>query len=105
MNTSESSQLALVAPSDWRELASRDADGLAVTLLWSKASNQVKVAVADTRLDEAFEVEVAGACGLLPPLRVRRARSGRRPRRRVLFPAPVDLRGHACRHSRIRGRP
>ena len=61
MNTSESSQLALVAPSDWRELASRDADGLAVTLLWSKASNQVKVAVADTRLDEAFEVEVAGA--------------------------------------------
>jgi hypothetical protein len=64
MNTSESSQLALVAPSDWRELASREADGLAVTLLWSKASNQVKVAVADTRSDEAFEVEVAGADAL-----------------------------------------
>ena len=61
MSSLESSQLALVASSSWRELASREADGLAVTLLWSKTSNKVKVTVADTRLDEAFEVEVAGA--------------------------------------------
>ena len=59
MSSFESSQLALVALTDWRELASREADGLSVTLLWSKTGNKVKVTVADARLDEAFEVEVA----------------------------------------------
>jgi hypothetical protein len=50
--------------SDWTELASRDNDGLEVTLLWSKTANGVKVAVADTKLDEQFEFDVAGADAL-----------------------------------------
>jgi hypothetical protein len=60
MKTSRSSAERVVF-SGWTELASREADGLAVTLLWSRTSNRVKVSVADERLDEAFEVEVAGA--------------------------------------------
>lgn len=46
---------------DWRELASRDGDGLAVFLLWSKAAGRVKVTVADSRLDETFELDIAAA--------------------------------------------
>ena len=43
---------------DWRELASREGDGLAVTLLWDKATDRVKVAVADATLDEVH-IDVA----------------------------------------------
>jgi hypothetical protein len=49
---------------DWRELASRGGDGLEITLLWSKATGVVKVAVADSRCDEEFEFEVGGADAL-----------------------------------------
>jgi hypothetical protein len=52
---------APVAIDDWRELASRDGDGLEISLLWSKAADQVKVTVADSRLDESFELDIAGA--------------------------------------------
>jgi hypothetical protein len=45
---------------DWSELASREADGLAVSLLWNKATNRVKVSVADASLDEEFHIDVAG---------------------------------------------
>ena len=55
---------AHVAIDDWRELASRDSDGLEVSLLWSKATDRVKVTVADSRLDESFELDVAGADAL-----------------------------------------
>jgi hypothetical protein len=48
------------AVDDWRELASREADGLAVSLLWSKATDRVKVAVADATLDEEVHIDVAG---------------------------------------------
>jgi hypothetical protein len=48
------------AINDWRELASREADGLAVSLLWSKATDQVKVSVTDATLDEEFHINVAG---------------------------------------------
>ena len=49
---------------DWRELAGRECDGLAVSLSWSKATGRVKLAVADSRLDDEFELEVAGADAL-----------------------------------------
>jgi hypothetical protein len=48
----------------WKELAGRENEGLAVSLLWSKSADRVKVAVADARLDEQFEFDVAGADAL-----------------------------------------
>ena len=50
----------LAAAGDWRELASRDTDGLAVSLLWNAATDRVKVTVADSRLDEEFELHDRG---------------------------------------------
>jgi hypothetical protein len=48
----------------WTELASRESDGLAVTLLWDPATDQVKVTVSDSRLDHDFELNVRGADAL-----------------------------------------
>ncbi len=48
----------------WSELAVRENDGLAVSLLWSRASGRVKVAVVDGHLDEQFEFHVPGADAL-----------------------------------------
>lgn len=45
----------------WSELAVRENDGLAVSLLWSRATGRVKVAVVDAQLDEQFELHVPGA--------------------------------------------
>ncbi len=45
---------------DWKELASRGADGLAVSLLWSKTTDRVRVTVADERFDEEFDLDVPG---------------------------------------------
>lgn len=53
-----------LSTSDWRELALRDADGLEVSLLWSRSADRVKVTVADLRLDMRFELDVAGADAL-----------------------------------------
>jgi len=50
--------------SDWRELAGRENEGLEISLFWSKTAGRVKVAVADVRLDEQFEFDVAGADAL-----------------------------------------
>ena len=50
--------------SDWRELAGRENEGLEISLLWSKTTGRVKVAVTDARLDEQFEFDVAGADAL-----------------------------------------
>ena len=52
---------AHLAIDDWQELASRDGDGLEIALLWSKTADRVKVTVADSRLDESFELDIAGA--------------------------------------------
>ena len=41
---------------DWTELASRQNDGLAISLLWSRAADRVKVLVADRQ--ESFELHV-----------------------------------------------
>ena len=68
----------------WSELAVRESDGLAVSLLWSRATGRVKVAVVDAHLDEQFEIHVRGR---------------RRARR---LPPPVRLRGGARRLLRRR---
>jgi hypothetical protein len=49
---------------DWKELAGRENEGLEVSLLWSKSTDRVKVAVADARLDQQFQFDVAGADAL-----------------------------------------
>lgn len=61
MSGAQLTDTAHVAIDDWRELASRDGDGLEISLLWSKAADRVKVTVSDSRLDESFELDVAGA--------------------------------------------
>ena len=48
----------------WSELAVRENDGLAVSLLWNSATGRVKVAVADAWLDEHFEIDVPRADAL-----------------------------------------
>jgi hypothetical protein len=41
----------------WRtELASRESNGITVTLLWSRSTNLVTVAVADAANDDYFEL-------------------------------------------------
>ena len=47
-----------------RELDRRSGDGIEVRLLWSPGTNQVLVAVADTRSGESFELRVTGADAL-----------------------------------------
>jgi hypothetical protein len=49
---------------NWTELAVRENEGLAVSLLWSRSAGRVRVAVADARLDEELEFDVAGADAL-----------------------------------------
>jgi hypothetical protein len=53
-----------VQRSAWTELASREADGLLVSLFWSSEGDGVKVAVADTRLRTRYEFAVASNCAL-----------------------------------------
>lgn len=48
-------------PAAWRELASREGDGLTVGLFWCKATNRVRVTVDDARADETFELDVENA--------------------------------------------
>ena len=49
---------------DWSELAIREGDGLEISLLWSKSAGRVKVTVLDQRLEEYFDIHVAGAQAL-----------------------------------------
>jgi len=42
---------------DWTELASRENDGLAIGLFWSKTSGRVKVDVID-HLEQSFDFDV-----------------------------------------------
>ena len=55
---------ALTTIDEWTELASRDNDGLAVFLFWSKATDRIKVLVVDGKHDEALEFDVLGADAL-----------------------------------------
>jgi hypothetical protein len=56
--------VATTAINDWKELASRERDGLVVSLLWSRSAGRVTLAVADQNLDEEFQINVAGAHAL-----------------------------------------
>ena len=56
--------MTATAHTDRRELAHRASDGIEITLFWSKPSNQVTVAVLDTRSDEALEFDVEGHAAL-----------------------------------------
>jgi hypothetical protein len=47
-----------------RELAHRAADGVEVTLLWSRSTKRVFLVVRDTRTDEEFELIVPNANAL-----------------------------------------
>jgi hypothetical protein len=46
-----------VAP---RELCSRSGDGIEVALLWTPGADHVQVAGVDTKLNDAFQISVAG---------------------------------------------
>lgn len=48
-----------------RELDQRTSDSIDVRLLWNAATDEVVVAVHDTRSDESFEVRVEPADALL----------------------------------------
>jgi hypothetical protein len=48
----------------YEELASRESNGIRVSLMWSRAGNDVKVAVYDAATDSAFELEVGTASPL-----------------------------------------
>jgi hypothetical protein len=50
--------------SDWTELAIREGDGLEISLHWSKSADRVKVSVLDQKLEESFDIHVAGARAL-----------------------------------------
>ena len=44
-----------------RELCSRAGDGIEVALLWRPAADELCVAVVDTRLNQAFHIQVEPA--------------------------------------------
>ena len=64
MRSSETPTTTLVSADDWRELASRENHGLAVSILWSKTADQVKLTIVDSTYGEEFELPVPGADAL-----------------------------------------
>jgi hypothetical protein len=64
MSAHHTSTQAATAGNDWRELAQREGDGIEVRLLWSKSADRVKVTVADSKFDEEFVIDAAGADAL-----------------------------------------
>ena len=56
--------MSTTAVNDSRELASRECDGLVVSLFWSPAADRVMVAVVDRKLDEELHFDVPGTCAL-----------------------------------------
>jgi hypothetical protein len=46
------------------ELAHRESDGVAVSLLWSRDTNELTVSVNDRKTADAFELRVANDRGL-----------------------------------------
>lgn len=64
MQTARTTTDALSAMDEWTELASRENDRLSVFLFWSKATDRIKVIVADTKLDDLFALDVPGAKAL-----------------------------------------
>ena len=64
MSASHTTTPAVSAGNDWRELAMREGDGIEVRLLWSKSADRVQVTVVDSKFDEEFVLDVAGADAL-----------------------------------------
>ncbi len=56
--------MTTTAVNDWKELASRECDGLVVSLVWSKVADGVKVTVVDQKLDEELHIDVPSTCAL-----------------------------------------
>ncbi len=56
--------MATSAATERRELAHRTGNGIEVTLLWTKSTNRVTIAVADTHSSEELEFEVDGSHAL-----------------------------------------
>ena len=56
--------MTTTAVKDWKELASRECDGLVVSLFWSRAAGRVRVSVADRKLDAELHLDVPSACAL-----------------------------------------
>lgn len=50
--------MTATAITERRELDHRTSDGIEVTLFWSKPSDQITIAVVDTRSGDALEFEV-----------------------------------------------
>jgi hypothetical protein len=48
----------------WSELAVRENDGLAVSLVWSKATGRTQVVVVDQMFEAELHVDVPPACAL-----------------------------------------
>ena len=48
----------------WSELAVRENDGLAVTLLWSKTTGRTQVVVADQTVEAELHLDAPPACAL-----------------------------------------
>jgi hypothetical protein len=57
-------EMATSAATERRELAHRTTNGIEVTLLWTKPTNTVAIAVVDTHCGEELEFEVAGRFAL-----------------------------------------
>jgi hypothetical protein len=57
-------EMSATAITERRELAHRRTDGIDVTLFWSRSTNQVTIAVLDTRSDETLEFDVDGSVAL-----------------------------------------
>jgi hypothetical protein len=58
MSASDTTQITPGAPGDWKELASRESDGLVTSLFWSRESGDVKVVVLDHFHEDEFELGV-----------------------------------------------
>ena len=48
----------------WTELAARENDGLAVSLVWSKATGRTRIVVVDQMFGAELHVDVPPACAL-----------------------------------------
>jgi hypothetical protein len=58
MSTALGIETETATVTDWTELASRENEGLAIGLYWSKTSGRLKVDVIDDHLDQTFEFDV-----------------------------------------------
>jgi hypothetical protein len=57
-------EMATSAATERRELAHRTGNGIEVTLLWSKSTSTVTIAVVDTHSGEELEFDVDGSRAL-----------------------------------------